>query len=170
MVFCTPLNIRKPQVFCGFLIFLARVEVEHWWKWVNEYFIAGPYLTDPTWYDFFPKVRFKYLEEKYWTCWTVFEKYLIPEPYLMDPISCNFFTKVRFKYLEAKQRILFVGDLSNGSFFKLVLLLFKWFECFLKILQFSGSIRSWIFTFHSVYIEAPDSKWADVKIFPTNFK
>ena len=41
--------------------------------------------------DFYSKFRFKYLEAKCWTYWTVLNKYFITGPYLMDPISCDFF-------------------------------------------------------------------------------
>ena len=50
----------------------------------------------------FSKVRFTYLEAKYWTNWTVFNKYLIPGPYFKDPISCDSFSKVHLEYLESK--------------------------------------------------------------------
>ena len=46
---------------------------------------------DPIWCYFFSKIRFKYLEVKYWTYWTFSNKYIIPGPYLMDPISFCFF-------------------------------------------------------------------------------
>ena len=46
----------------------------------------------------------------------VYTRTLFDEPDFMWLFSL----KVRFKYLEANQRLLFMGDLSNGSFFKLV--------------------------------------------------
>ena len=52
--------------------------------------------------DFFWKVRFNYLEAKYWTYRSVFNKYVKPGRYLMYLISSDFFSKVYFKYLEVK--------------------------------------------------------------------
>ena len=46
----------------------------------------------------------------------VYTRTLFDEPDFMWLFSL----KVCFKYLEANQRLLFMGDLSNGSFFKLV--------------------------------------------------
>ena len=110
-------------------VHVKYLEVKYWTIF-NKYFIPVPYLTDPISCEFF--FHFEYLEPKYRTYWTVFDKYFISESYLMDLISCDFFSKVCFKYLEAKQRIFLVEYLSNGLFFKLILMILKWFECFPK--------------------------------------
>ena len=60
--------------------------------------------------------------------------------------------------------LLLMEDLWSGSFFKLVLMFLKWFECFPKRLEFS---RSWIFTFNSIFMKALDSKWTNAKSFAT---
>ena len=57
---------------------------------------------DPISCDFFLKVRFKYLETRYWTYWIVSCKCCIVGPDFMDQISCGFFSKVGFKYLDTK--------------------------------------------------------------------
>ena len=61
----------------------------------------------PISYEFFSKVRFKYLELKYWTYLTVLDRQFIPGPYSVDgdhiwtrTIFDGIFSKVCFQYLE----------------------------------------------------------------------
>ena len=133
-----------------------------YWSLFSEFFILGPCIVNQMSCDFFPRFVLSILKVKYWIYWTVFNKYHIPKSYLMDPVSRDFFSKFHFKYLEAKWSILLMEDLWSGSFFKLVLMFLKWFECFLKRLRFS---RFWIFTFYSIFMKALHSKWTSAKTF-----
>lgn len=76
---------------------------------------------DPISCDIFSKVHCTDLEAKYCTYWNTFSEYFI-STILTGPISWDFSSKVHFKYIEAKQRTLPMGEISNGSFFKLVLM------------------------------------------------
>ena len=56
------------------------------WTVFNKYYISWPYFMGPILWDFFSKVRFKYLEAKYWTDWTIHTRII-----LMGPIHVTFF-------------------------------------------------------------------------------
>ena len=66
--------------------------------------------------------------------------------------------------------MLFMENLSNESFFKLVLMFLNWLNVFLKDFDSVVQWRSWIFTCYSIFMKHPNSKWTDTKNFPANFK
>lgn len=66
-------------ISCDFFLRSLFNIFEGLWTVFNKLFVPGTYLTDPIPCDVSLGVRFKFLEESYWACRTVFHKYFMQD-------------------------------------------------------------------------------------------
>ena len=94
-----------------------------YWIVFNKYFKPATYIDRRDFMLIILKIRFKYLEPKYWTYWTVFNKYSLAATHFMDPISYDF---LKGSFLIFRRKI---KNIIHVRFFKWTVFQSSWNSC-----------------------------------------